>query len=169
MGPQLYRCGNSTLTRYSSGRIVLLQWGRNFIVAEMAPSSTALHHSAYQLQWGRNFIVAEITKDARHRISSYHASMGPQLYRCGNVHFAHTLYLIITLLQWGRNFIVAEIRSAAKDRLTDRLASMGPQLYRCGNAKLSKKLKAKSNASMGPQLYRCGNDCAVGDMLCSRG
>ena len=37
----------------------LLQWGRNFIVAEI--KRTAPKKSGkYALQWGRNFIVAEI-------------------------------------------------------------------------------------------------------------
>ena len=85
------------------------------------------------LQWGRNFIVAEIPeRHHKHRLDHL-ASMGPQLYRCGNnditlkqdaiedsFNGAATLLLRksitnialggrILSLQWGRNFIVAEI------------------------------------------------------------
>ena len=61
-----------------------LQWGRNFIVAEIS----ILYSSrcfALRLQWGRNFIVAEIAKLGIKRTPLTNASMGPQLYRCGNM------------------------------------------------------------------------------------
>ena len=35
MGPQLYRCGNSTCRCHQFVSVLALQWGRNFIVAEM--------------------------------------------------------------------------------------------------------------------------------------
>ena len=89
------------------------------------------------------------------------ASMGPQLYRCGNVEG----------LTWHT-------------RQSSRFASMGPQLYRCGNGHTSPDFNGAATlslrkfsdgglmdciASMGPQLYRCGNhadaripgDCAA--------
>ena len=59
MGPQLYRCGNMTLMCESAVYCFWLQWGRNFIVAEICPV-------------GRGEDLA------------LRASMGPQLYRCGN-------------------------------------------------------------------------------------
>ena len=61
----------------------LLQWGRNFIVAEMGCGGQRTKEDVL-LQWGRNFIVAEMT---------------PIL----------SLATIVSPLQWGRNFIVAEI------------------------------------------------------------
>ena len=64
-----------------------------------------------RLQWGRNFIVAEIFKTSLVQYQQAHASMGPQLYRCGN----SGLYTIFS---------------------KERHASMGPQLYRCGNGTL---------------------------------
>ena len=36
------------------------------------------------LQWGRNFIVAEIKQSRKLSKGCKLASMGPQLYRCGN-------------------------------------------------------------------------------------
>ena len=59
MGPQLYRCGN---TIADAGKVEfngLLQWGRNFIVAEIS-GDRMIPIVPYELQWGRNFIVAEI-------------------------------------------------------------------------------------------------------------
>ena len=60
------------------------------------------------------------------------ASMGPQLYRCGN----KTTVVIYDCRSW---------------------ASMGPQLYRCGNEAPKNMHADRAKASMGPQLYRCGN------------
>ena len=132
MGPQLYRCGNVDMIGIFfqhqpcfNGAATLslrkhvhvgkhphfrrgLQWGRNFIVAETwrGLGSRSLR---FMLQWGRNFIVAE-TREARlYARAEYLASMGPQLYRCGN---ASSIRLIPS----------------------PRTASMGPQLYRCGNS-----------------------------------
>ena len=83
MGPQLYRCGNSPCMESVLPDVLMLQWGRNFIVAEIPSRPPTLpRHAA--LQWGRNFIVAEIQHPGHHRHRAPHASMGPQLYRCGN-------------------------------------------------------------------------------------
>ena len=143
--------GAATLSlRKHSGRnrgitsIFMLQWGRNFIVAETSrPSSMSC--SVVSLQWGRNFIVAETAavvdadgvgteasmgpqlyrcgnehpQDGAHL--HYGASMGPQLYRCGNIHRISRAVVSGDRLQWGRNFIVAETQT----RWT-RLASGGP-------------------------------------------
>ncbi len=139
-----------------------LQWGRNFIVAEIDEPDLRRFQPGYgfngaatlslrkfsimspetrdriMLQWGRNFIVAEIDKKNHCKTSRRSASMGPQLYRCGNVrletlqprrHYrcfngAATLslrkcniwaahwVLPARTLQWGRNFIVAEMIAA---------------------------------------------------------
>ena len=90
MGPQLYRCGNVYVIMIMITMATPLQWGRNFIVAEICRGRKTLFFVS-ELQWGRNFIVAEILitawdKDASRR------------------------------LQWGRNFIVAEIRSTCRAR-----------------------------------------------------
>ena len=61
----------------------------------------------YPLQWGRNFIVAETIYVISRIFALITASMGPQLYRCGNLSVAVWL-AAGTALQWGRNFIVAE-------------------------------------------------------------
>ena len=181
MGPQLYRCGNKSSSDRVMSVLPLLQWGRNFIVAETRVNSVDTNLNT-QLQWGRNFIVAETA---------------PAPMSCF-VRFG---------LQWGRNFIVAETYTPTFDPFNAYAASMGPQLYRCGNpcqarplppqpyhrfngaATLSlRKLSCGPNqlrlfrcfngaatlslrklaegkdsmyfpfeASMGPQLYRCGN------------
>ena len=180
MGPQLYRCGNCHAPRWPSTWRIKLQWGRNFIVAETwcVPCTDI---GILLLQWGRNFIVAETRRGPAAPAGHKMASMGPQLYRCGNVPKHCLLYSLQT-------------------------ASMGPQLYRCGNpyigsagcrpstsfngaatlslrkccdcvvvlephsrfngaATLSlrkcrlqiQQSSARLHASMGPQLYRCGN------------
>ena len=86
-----------------------LQWGRSFIVAEMRPrtrrpqrTSSGFNGAAtlslrkcrggshgpffpLPLQWGRNFIVAEISRSSFSVDVNCRASMGPQLYHCGNL------------------------------------------------------------------------------------
>ena len=122
---------------YATANIYQLQWGRNFIVAEtdrperrrtvetnddtgfngaatlslrkLSPLQQAVRPVS-ALQWGRNFIVAEtlILRIVPTRFWQL-ASMGPQLYRCGNCHSRMLSKAFATMLQWGRNFIVAEI------------------------------------------------------------
>ena len=62
-----------------------------------------------KLQWGRNFIVAEICSRDVPLIHVIAASMGPQLYRCGNAIKTGATIAVGIKLQWGRNFIVAEM------------------------------------------------------------
>ena len=57
MGPQLDSCGRPA-QEAQGGREVLLQWGRNLIVAE-GLIRDYLWEKRYKLQWGRNLIVAE--------------------------------------------------------------------------------------------------------------
>ena len=90
-----------------STEVTLLQWGRNFIVAE-TPDLTLQSPLFEKLQWGRNFIVAETRAGAAVGRGPAPASMGPQLYRCGNTVHSSPGSTAGMLLQWGRNFIVAE-------------------------------------------------------------
>ena len=141
-----------------------LQWGRNFIVAETRSRgcAEARPHSASmgpQLYRCGNKVGAAVPVD--HGL----ASMGPQLYRCGNgLETPHTLNALQEL-QWGRNFIVAETCRRRAPSPGWWRASMGPQLYRCGNrACCVSFLFYGLGASMGPQLYRCGNQSLVHDI-----
>ena len=142
----------------------MLQWGRNFIVAETFVPFFVVSFIVSLLQWGRNFIVAEIpdvgrvygsiksfngaatlslrrlvavskelvtlrsfngaaTLSLRRRdkrlagdVQTGRASMGPQLYRCGDP-IPETMSPVMPCLklQWGRNFIVAETSSFGSD------------------------------------------------------
>ena len=116
--------------------IAMLQWGRNFIVAEIRELWFIHGECRTELQWGRNFIVAEMRPNGFKLKAAKPASMGPQLYRCGNAYVGGQLDLL-------------------------EVASMGPQLYRCGNAYVGGQLDLLEVASMGPQLYRCGNHDAI--------
>ena len=85
-----------------------LQWGRNFIVAEIAANK----HNAvriYKLQWGRNFIVAEIDTrggSARTPTASFNGAATLSLRKSTN---PLDEFENVSVLQWGRNFIVAEM------------------------------------------------------------
>ena len=64
------------------------------------------------------------------------ASMGPRLYRCGNVEDGFSNVHRMRLLQWGRDFIVAETNGIGRLGIHPLSASMGPRLYRCGNEQI---------------------------------
>ena len=107
MGPQLYRCGNVSGDRKDS-RGIWLQWGRNFIVAE----TRVFSRSRWSWTGGFNGAATlSLRKPASSAAAAGHgqvASMGPQLYRCGNSILCRDCAAPFRPLQWGRNFIVAE-------------------------------------------------------------
>ena len=163
-----------------------LQWGRNFIVAEITQLKWAPIKLTYKLQWGRNFIVAEISHVHRQCTATDTcfngaATLSLRKSAVPRPHLAHssagfngaaTLSLRKSdapcvavwspaVLQWGRNFIVAEIDPKEDNDVITFLASMGPQLYRCGNEPTQRRRPVKRVASMGPQLYRCGNSISL--------
>ena len=133
MGPQLYRCGNSV----NSSRSVIM---------------------ADKLQWGRNFIVAEISGGELIACGKSEASMGPQLYRCGNT-IINNIGAIKTLgaSMGPQLYRCGNYQISCKSIWNTFSASMGPQLYRCGNKEEKRLANKITPASMGPQLYRCGN------------
>ena len=134
----------------------MLQWGRNFAVAETPHRSHVPTSAIRWLQWGRNFAVAETCR---------------RICTCRKRR---------TLLQWGRNFAVAETDRLQRARIVPRRASMGPQLCSCGNQQKAAERTAALLASMGPQLCSCGNQqkaaertaallASMGPQLCSCG
>ena len=160
MGPQLYRCGNLSPVMASDTSLSVLQWGRNFIVAEShVPGAPPPYH-------GR-------------------ASMGPQLYRSGNrlrilhsqpfstsFNGAATLSLRKCLQpqdprQQSPCFNGAATLSLRKSIVimlaigTQVLASMGPQLYRCGNENLDGILTVF-------RMLQWGRNFIVAEILCAR-
>ena len=140
---------------------IKLQWGRNFIVAEMSHTSCGSTRRCPSFNGAATLSL----RKWRHRPQQglkRHASMGPQLYRCGNSQFPIDAPVVIVLLQWGRNFIVAEIYRIIRPGRRRIPASMGPQLYRCGNRGNRHQPGTGNGASMGPQLYRCGNVTLAG-------
>ena len=148
MGPQLYRCGNLLRATDWNVAYVALQWGRNFVVAEMGRPGG---RSAYGVSRFNEAATLSLRKWDRWQCGqggTAAASMGPQLYRCGN--YPQELHVVLVYL-----------------------ASMGPQLYRCGNSAPPSTHIVTHLASMGPQLYRCGNkeDCFTAslDVLASMG
>ena len=85
----------------------MLQWGRDFSVAEM-PTSCVARSAFNVLQWGRDFSVAEIFMVVESYANSLIASMGPRLFSRGNTATSDSNGLL-SMLQWGRDFSVAEI------------------------------------------------------------
>ena len=157
----------------------MLQWSRNFIVAEM---STCRHTTIWgpQLQWSRNFIVAEIV-DVHVPLNEIYGLMEPQLYRCGNLVFSGKSHPTILAsmepqlyrcgnlagghamrIQWDR-FNGAATLSLRKSEGDDEGSEEAPKLQWSRNfivAEIRTRLptaRSGRTASMEPQLYRCGN------------
>ena len=132
MGPQLYRCGNVAEIRHLREDIDMLQWGRNFIVAEIRHH--ARHWNAnFGLQWGRNFIVAEMRSRPPEPQADSPASMGPQLYRCGNLSYFIYMKYINSCFNGAATLSLRKFSDVLHGMIRELTASMGPQLYRCGN------------------------------------
>ena len=138
------------------GYLILLQWGRNFIVAEMSVLLVQAMETS-RLQWGRNFIVAEIRGLCDVAGLGRPASMEPQLYRCGNDDSKYSTNWFTHELQWGRNFIVAEIIGREKTAVTRYWLQWGRNFIVAETGQHGQTQERGSHASMGPQLYRCGN------------
>ena len=187
MGPQLYRCGNSSSVSSAIGFLASLQWGRNFIVAEIQVQTDINDISQLLLQWGRNFIVAEIRALDRPRGRRRLRFNGAATLSLRKSKYEDTPDPWAVPLQWGRNFIVAEIRitlvfpvqpiarfngaatlSLRKYRSVQRGDTLSNLLQWGRNFIVAEIYLHFSNhdggdkASMGPQLYRCGN-VTVGD------
>ena len=108
MEPQLYRCGNYEVGEGHPAYPFVLQWGRNFIVAEILRAFQALFDME-ELQWGRNFIVAEILRGQDlhlYQPSCFNGAATLSLQKLPDHRYACILF---RSLQWGRNFIVAEM------------------------------------------------------------
>ena len=164
MGPQLYRCGNGPNATKRQISRAELQWGRNFIVAEICPETRQPDGRVHGFNGAATLSLRKRAGCVGAAGAIEHASMGPQLYRCGNMVLRKTGSRSLATLQWGRNFIVAEIGLGPQLQAAAGAASMGPQLYRCGNvADVRGQLYLLELASMGPQLYRCGNTSKTSD------
>ena len=156
MGPQLYRCGN-THCRIFCRRYLLASMGPQLYRCGNSHSfSVILRHMAV-LQWGRNFIVAEILA-APPLLSWRHVrfngaatlSLRKSMVYYGSINGTTSFNGAATLsLRKSIRRLLALVAALA--------ASMGPQLYRCGNWRFKLQTVTRHLASMGPQLYRCGN------------
>src|SRR5579884_1933679 len=70
MGPRSNDRGND-VKPLRFGRVDMLQWGRDQMIAEMAPATTTLG-GVKSLQWGRDQMIAEISQ-ARYQLEDTHA------------------------------------------------------------------------------------------------
>ena len=141
MGPQLYRCGNlvyfhgahdkykgfngaATLSlrkflRCCPGPPLRMTCFNGAATLSLRKFATAFRDGERRVRFNGAATLSLRKFDAvivslRKYVS---ASMGPQLYRCGNGIDGLILLLTASSLQWGRNFIVAEISDKAKDNI----------------------------------------------------
>ena len=110
------------------------------------------------LQWGRNFIVAEIYRGSccRGRVTT--ASMGPQLYRCGNDLGAGLGVESHKCFNGAATLSLRKYYEADNGSNQTHDASMGPQLYRCGN------IMRPTMAPIRPMMLQWGRNFIVAEM-----
>ena len=181
MGPQLYRCGNDIKCAYTPRKYAMLQWGRNFIVAETCQVFVRHNRITLSASMGPQLYrcgnVLPRDADRVHEKASmgpqlyrcgnrllHHrpfrpgvASMGPQLYRCGNPKIACSRAMLSMPLQWGRNFIVAETFSLETQIEYSKKLQWGRNFIVAETGHGDIAVDGLEVTSMGPQLYRCGN------------
>ena len=81
----------------------LLQWGHNFSVVEIFPRINPTQ-AMVMLQWGHNFSVVEIWYNSACKLHlCQRASIGPQLFSCGDngLKYSHQVNLERLLLSIG--------------------------------------------------------------------
>ena len=156
MGPQLYRCGNPGIGADTEKTLAKLQWGRNFIVAEILLLASAAPGSLVRFNGAATLSLRKYAGYGQ-PITQIEASMGPQLYRCGNRSQLHCNDHPPGASMGPQLYRCGNPTQRISIFIQEGIASMGPQLYRCGNIALHLSKTGTVTASMGPQLYRCGN------------
>ena len=163
------------------GNSSLLQWGHNFTVVEIAVDAWMFSpgHAGFNgattlqlwklkffgffrvlsswLQWGHNFTVVEISIKRGGSFRWTFASMGPQLYSCGNDTTEYDSNMsdlsfngATTLQLWkcGYGTYITTVSKSFNGATT-------LQLWK--SHAVRKQVFIILDASMGPQLYSCGN------------
>ena len=146
MGPQLYRCGNWLLAALQEGYLLscaCFNGAATLSLRKLEGSTRAAKYVSRHRNRFNGAATLSLRKPSKSRLQSMNgqaleepASMGPQLYRCGNLSAAITMADSLSYgfngaatlslrklwhhtatpgrpldthpLQWGRNFIVAE-------------------------------------------------------------
>ena len=180
MGPQLYRCGNSARSAACSSGSACFNGAATLSLRKREPGgSPRVRHPRFNgaatlslrkptcllvgLSCANSFNGAatlSLRKPAaamRRMPISTPASMGPQLYRCGNLSMLKKGIKVISSLQWGRNFIVAETGDAGTDGGSGTQLQWGRNFIVAETRRFRRGIFRNRSASMGPQLYRCGN------------
>ncbi len=133
MGPQLLCCGNHAIKKAIPPADLILQWGRNFCVAEIAPEIHVARMVRDAFNGAATFVLRKFNTV---RLQGSHvppfngaATFVLRKFSATYVHKTRERCLqwgrnfcvaeiweallcieIITILQWGRNFCVAEIK-----------------------------------------------------------
>ena len=160
----------------------MLQWGRNFAVAETEWNVHTRPRSIKVLQWGRNFAVAETRvhdvqrlrrdgsfngaatlqlrkPDCRRgeRGERQSASMGPQLCSCGNSGAVNACVNVRNSFNGAATLQLRKLVNGARKRIHCGLLQWGRNFAVAETRRSRERLDAGQLASMGPQLCSCGN------------
>ena len=112
--------------------------------------------SVFLLQWGRNFIVAETyrTCTPTSQQPRFNGAATLSLRKLREPHAPH----VVTVYGFNGAATLSLRKLATLDSLLGGgVASMGPQLYRCGNNEQGQAPMAPTSLQWGRNFYRCGN------------
>jgi len=169
-------------TKWTSTSRSSLQWGHAFSDVEIRDLSKDVNSEGFKLQWGHAFSDVEMFRANRRSRSISVASMGPRLFRRGNLNFQPHLQLVLPCFNGATPFQTWKFGRSIGDQKGSDRASMGPRLFRRGNfdklvqrgmplasfngatpfqtwkygeeEEIPEEIRA---ASMGPRLFRRGN------------
>src|SRR5437773_2330798 len=102
------------------------------MIAEMKVSP-AWVPSPIVLQWGRDQMIAEMPPTEPLAARCVYASMGPRSNDRGNEFRSRPFSPNAAMLQWGRDQMIAEMPEKPKGPAPENLASMGPRSNDRGN------------------------------------
>ena len=122
------------------------QWGHVFSDMEISSARKQMCRAASSgLQWGHVFSDMEIAHRARRRRAKHSlASMGPRLFRHGNLTLPFGLLDQCLPLQWGHVFSDMEMKSVAEESLLPRTRFNGAtsfQTWKSANSSCDMSMK----------------------------
>ena len=156
MGPQLYRCGNILAGLQASEQNRMLQWGRNFIVAEMRAATSRYAPAEPSFNGAATLSLRKYVRTSW-AIARSHGFNGAATLSLRKSYRSQWDSRREACFNGAATLSLRKCRHLRGTYAGSQLASMGPQLYRCGNGNNEVSFMITGHASMGPQLYRCGN------------
>ena len=137
MEPQLFSCGLLPYLGYFLCRLSMLQWSRNFSVADWFSTLAILIVLTVSFNGAATFQLRIVAKSIQSP-HNHSASMEPQLFSCGLPAYSVKHGINRPCFNGAATFQLRIARVNVRDHRGSP-ASMEPQLFSCGLPKLGKR------------------------------